>query len=200
MCTHLIRRSVATPALADGSLIKLGHSKSQKVKVNGGGFRGSAGTDRLLTLAHLAFFSGFFRPALASWYREGSRCPRCRLALSDLREEARTSRQEVNREVPETICTRVPSARRHRGRRLICHRAPSGPTCLEVSRLKDSELLRISLAPASGASGKEQAAIINAVARSSVDEVVNFHRASRAFRQPEADQPPLDRFTASPLA
>jgi len=53
---------------------------------------------------------------------------------------------------------------------------------LEVSHLKDSELLRMSLAPASGASGKEQAAIINAIARTYLEEVVNVEVRMRTAR------------------
>ncbi len=53
---------------------------------------------------------------------------------------------------------------------------------LEVSRLEDSELLRISLLPASGASGAEQAVIINAVARTYLDQVVNVEVKLRTAR------------------
>jgi hypothetical protein len=53
---------------------------------------------------------------------------------------------------------------------------------LEVTNLKDSEILQISLASGSGASGADQAAIINAVVAAYLNEVVNVDVRKRADR------------------
>jgi polysaccharide biosynthesis transport protein len=53
---------------------------------------------------------------------------------------------------------------------------------LEVTNLKDTEILQISLASGSGASGSDQAAIINAVVRAYMNEVANVDISNRADR------------------
>src|SRR5207245_88924 len=53
---------------------------------------------------------------------------------------------------------------------------------LEVINLKDTEFLQISLAAGSGSSGKDQAAIINAVVRAYMEEVANVDIKRRADR------------------
>jgi hypothetical protein len=53
---------------------------------------------------------------------------------------------------------------------------------LEVTNPKDSEILQVSLSPASGLSGPDQAVIINAVVRAYIDEVVNVDLKRRMER------------------
>jgi len=53
---------------------------------------------------------------------------------------------------------------------------------LEAIGLKDSEVLQISLAASTGASAEDQAAIINAVVRAYMDEVVVVHTKTRTNR------------------
>ncbi|MFI5455697.1 MAG: hypothetical protein ACHRXM_09625 [Isosphaerales bacterium] len=53
---------------------------------------------------------------------------------------------------------------------------------LEAIRLKDSEVLQVSLAATSGASTADQAAIINAVVKAYMDEVVDVYTKRRVVR------------------
>jgi len=53
---------------------------------------------------------------------------------------------------------------------------------LEATNLKDSEVLQVSLAASSGASAKDQAAIINAVVRAYTDQVANVQTKRRTDR------------------
>jgi hypothetical protein len=53
---------------------------------------------------------------------------------------------------------------------------------LEVTNPKDSEILRVSLAPGAGLSGADRAAIINAAVRSDTEEVVNAELGRRTER------------------
>jgi hypothetical protein len=53
---------------------------------------------------------------------------------------------------------------------------------LEVTNLKDTEILQVSLAPGFGASGSDQAAIINAVVRAYINEVANVDVKRRTDR------------------
>jgi hypothetical protein len=53
---------------------------------------------------------------------------------------------------------------------------------VKVTRLKDTELLQVELAERSGASGKDQAAIVNAVVRAYMEQVVNLDIKRRADR------------------
>jgi hypothetical protein len=53
---------------------------------------------------------------------------------------------------------------------------------LEVRHAKDNEILQLSMAASSGASSDDQAAIINAVVRAYMDEVVNVETRRRADR------------------
>jgi len=53
---------------------------------------------------------------------------------------------------------------------------------LDVINLKDTEVLQVSLSPRSGASGKDQAAIINAVVNAYMEEVVNVDLKRREDR------------------
>src|SRR5262249_10200736 len=53
---------------------------------------------------------------------------------------------------------------------------------LEVTKPKDTETLQISMVPGSGLSGTDQAAVINAVTKAYVDEVVNKDARQRVDR------------------
>jgi hypothetical protein len=80
-----------------------------------------------------------------------------------------------------TAAFRSPEARR-----LAAIKGPTDPLAwleqnLEVTNLPDTELLQVAMAAGSGASGADQAALINAVVRAYMDEVV--HRDANLRRE-----------------